>query len=230
MEEATRSALLELIERDALALWWRGGDEPGAIPAGEVREAAALLRDARGGHGGRETRFLDITSDIGIPVVVAMSFDADGRSVAAGFAARPDRDAAACSALRELAQMELGNRLVLMKLERGGTGALSEGEMRQLNRMRDLHADDRRFRTGRKAAAKIDVPGADGTAIALRLAEIGIPAHRVDLASGTGEIPVVKVVAPLLQSEPGGHVTPRLARMRELRGFLAGKVSSASLI
>ncbi len=47
VEEATRSALLELIERDALALWWRGGDEAGAIGEDEIPEAAALLRLAR---------------------------------------------------------------------------------------------------------------------------------------------------------------------------------------
>ncbi len=125
--------------------------------------------------------------------------------------------------------MELGNRLISMKLERAGTGALSQGELRQLDRIRDLDADDPRFRAGRKSLPEIGVC-TDATAVAARMDMIGIPAHRVDLTPHAGAIPVVKVVAPLLQPEPGKLVTPRLARMCELRGFPAGEVSSVTLI
>ena len=230
LAEATLSALFELIERDALGLWWRGGDTAGPIEEEAIPEATALLARVRAGAIARRTRFLDIGSDIGIPVVAAVSFDRDGRSVAAGFAARAGYDAAACAALRELAQMELGNRLVSAKLERGGTRALVEAERRQLRRMHDLDDGDPRFAARERALAITDLPTADPTVIARRLRRFGIEAHRVELTRPDCPVPVAKVVVPLLQPEPGTRITERLARMRELRGFRAGKVSSAGLI
>jgi ribosomal protein S12 methylthiotransferase accessory factor len=228
--DATASALLELVERDALALWWRGGAEAAAIEPAAIPAANALLSLARLEAPARATRFIDISSDIGIPVVAAISFDAVGRSLAAGFACRTALDTAACAALRELVQMELGNRLVAMKLDRGGEGALSEGERRQLERMRELSADDPRLlpaAISRPAARRV---AGDASAIAARLGDAGIHCHRVDLTPAEGAIPVVKVVAPQLQAEPGHHLTRRLERLRELRGFRAGDVPTVGLI
>ena len=226
MEEATRSGLLELVERDALALWWRGGAEVATLASNAAPRAEALLERARGGRNNRAKRFLDLTSDIGIPVVAALSFDEDGRSLACGFAARLEQDAAACAALRELVQMELGNHLIAMKLARGGADALAEGERRQWRRMRDLHAGDARF-AGEAAAAR---PAADAGSIAQRLGERGVQAYRVDLTRPDDAIPALKIVAPLLQPEPGERITQRLARMRELREYREDDVSSPGLI
>ena len=91
-DAAALHGLLELIERDAASLWWRGGQLPRSIPpqheAGIVAED--LLRQLR--HGAavqRRTWLLDITTDIGVPCVAAVSCRADGSGFAFGLAARP---------------------------------------------------------------------------------------------------------------------------------------------
>src|SRR5437879_3833280 len=75
-DAAALHGLLELIERDAASLWWRGGQLARSIPpqheAGIVAEG--LLRQLR--HGAsvqRRTWLLDITTDIGVPCVAAVS-------------------------------------------------------------------------------------------------------------------------------------------------------------
>ncbi|MBF0304577.1 MAG: TOMM precursor leader peptide-binding protein [Alphaproteobacteria bacterium] len=73
IEEAVLHGFLELVERDAAALWWynrltRPGvdlDDPGA--------AWSLDFVARHGASGRRVWALDITSDLGIPVFAALS-------------------------------------------------------------------------------------------------------------------------------------------------------------
>ena len=66
--DATLHGLLELVERDAVALWWRGGR-----PARIVSDASgsAKIEHLRGGPTRRRSWLLDITSDVGVPVVVA---------------------------------------------------------------------------------------------------------------------------------------------------------------
>lgn len=213
LEEATLSALYELIERDAIALWWRAGAPARRL---DTTVAADLLARLRGGGNGRRTWLLDITSDIGVPVVAALSCEAPGSGIAAGFAARATLGEAADAALLELMQMELGNRLVAAKAGRLGEGALAQGEREQLARMRLLSAGDPRI-------AGID--GAPDRTVALpakteeRIAAIvkllggaGVEAFRVDLTAPAIGIPAVKIIAPRLAAEPVWLDTPRLAR------------------
>lgn len=230
LDDATWSALRELVERDAIALWWRGGACARKVDAREIPEASALVETARADAASRSTRFLDVTTDTGLPVVVALSWRADGHDLAFGFAASSSLDAAACSAFRELAQMELGNRLVSMKAERAGEDALALGERRQLDRMRFLHADDPALVGTGAERARLEFRDGDCTGLARHLAELGISVHLVALTSPGEGIPVVKAVAPLLQAEPGEWVTPRLRRARETGVFRSDGVPTITLI
>ncbi|MGO4831143.1 YcaO-like family protein, partial [Rhizobiaceae sp. 2RAB30] len=83
---ATRSALLELVERDAVALWWRGDLPAGFLPRETIRlaEDEELLQGIRGDRIERRTWFLDLTTDLGIPVVAAVSAHQDGSDMAFG--------------------------------------------------------------------------------------------------------------------------------------------------
>ena len=98
LADATARAMLELIERDALALWWRGGQPPRTIAADTeaAQSAAVLLAQARRGSTGRQTHLLDITTDLGIPVVAAFSARPDGYGSAFGLACRMTLKDAAC--------------------------------------------------------------------------------------------------------------------------------------
>ncbi|MFC5064225.1 TOMM precursor leader peptide-binding protein [Actinomycetospora atypica] len=104
-DEAIRRGLLELVERDAVALWWynrtpmRGLDLDGDAGTRAVRERHRSL--------GRDLWALDLTSDLGIPVVVALSGrrrpDGAADRVMLGFGADPDPAVALRRALGELA-------------------------------------------------------------------------------------------------------------------------------
>ena len=114
--------LCELVERDAAGLWWRGGmrGRPLALDDPAVGEAAALLAGLRRGNGSRRTWLLDITTDLGIPAVAAVSCHADGKGFACGLGARPTLAGAARGAIMELCQCELAHAVVAAKRAEGG--------------------------------------------------------------------------------------------------------------
>lgn len=107
LADATLRALLELVERDAVALWWYHRVRRPAVPIPTGNPVVARMLawlDARG----RDVWVLDLTTDLGIPVVVAVSI-LRGRArprPLLGFGARMDRDDAVVRALIELAQEE----------------------------------------------------------------------------------------------------------------------------
>lgn len=114
VDVARWSGLLECIERDAVALWWRGGAPGRPVTPKRALDLATRIRD-----DARPVWFLDITTDLEIPVVVALSSAPDGTGVVAGASAALDTDAAAQRALIELCQMELSRALSLARLDRG---------------------------------------------------------------------------------------------------------------
>jgi len=201
---ASLSAVLELVERDAAALWWIGGRR-GRHVAPESSAGRAFqtdLQTLRQGRSDRRTSVLDITTDLAIPCVVALSCNADGRDLAFGLAARLDLDGAVRSALVEMCQGELGNELIAVKLARGGETALSERERQRARRSRELvygdcpllHAD------GIDGPRHASVPGGDPlTHVLHRLAAAGVEVAFVDLTRLDVGIPVTKAFAPGLQ-------------------------------
>ncbi|MGV9272042.1 TOMM precursor leader peptide-binding protein [Streptomyces griseosporeus] len=106
-EDALVQGFLELVERDAVALWWYNRTvQPGVDVdafrepyADQVREACARL--------GREMWVLDLTSDFGVPVLAALSrrTDKPAEDVIFGFGAHFDPRLALRRALSELGQL-----------------------------------------------------------------------------------------------------------------------------
>ncbi len=214
---ATLAGLLELVERDAVALWWRGGRRarllaPDATAHGQ---AAALLGRLRGGAAGRRTWLLDITSDLAVPVMAAVSCDAAGLGVCCGMAARPTLAAAACRAVVELCQMEAAVRLAQAKLAARGEGALSEIDRRHLRRFSDIRVSDcAALHPLAPPAPSCDLPAAHPVAalgaVRARLAAVGLAPCAMDLTRDAFAIPVVRVICPGLQPDPSAPPTPRL--------------------
>lgn len=104
--DATETALWECIERDAVALWWHGGLAAGPLSLDLIDRYQPRLMwwlDQRD----RSTFLLDLTTDIGLPVVAAISAKPDGRDVALGTAARPLLADAALAAVTEMVQTEV---------------------------------------------------------------------------------------------------------------------------
>ena len=218
-EDATLRGLLELIERDAVALWWRGGRRGKSVaPDSEAaRVVSELLAQVRQGQEHRITRLLDITTDIGIPVVAAISTGPDGFDFAVGFGSRLTLAEAARAATFELCQVELGLQVVAAKRQEAGDQALNESDHRQLRRGA--------FDTGQCALLQpeteprpivTEAPNDSASGIRHileRLQACGIAAYAIDLTRPQFLVPVVRVLAPGLQLEPCEITSERLARM-----------------
>ncbi len=218
---ATLHALLELVERDAAALWWRGGARGRltAMESGAAYHAAALIGRLRGSASGRTTWLLDITTDLGIPVIAAVSVRPDGYGFTYGVACRPTCAAAATAAVFELCQMELGYRLAAERSRQRGEAALSDGDRGHIRRAERIDAVrcDLLHPTAPSTPAWTGTAGEDDAPTLHRLvtwlADRGIETYAVDLTRPALGIPVVRVIAPALQLDPCAIVTDRLAAM-----------------
>jgi ribosomal protein S12 methylthiotransferase accessory factor len=107
IEDAALQGLLELIERDAVALWWYNRTPQSGVDLDafgdpwldELRDVYARL--------GREVWVIDLTSDFGIPVMAALTRRLDGahEEIMFGFGAHLDPRLALRRALTELNQL-----------------------------------------------------------------------------------------------------------------------------
>jgi ribosomal protein S12 methylthiotransferase accessory factor len=216
-EDARRRALLELAERDAVSLWWDGGRPARPLASDELPTTAASLRQLRGAARARDTAFLDLTTDLAIPVVAAYSTDPHGSGFVCGFAARESVDAAAVAALVELCQMEVGLQVALVKRQELGEQSLHEGDRKHLVRAArvDTYADPHFARFLE-----------DARALALEHQKMSIEdkfdrlatAFLVDLARADIGVPVIKAIAPTLQLAPCELKGERLQSEAAMRG------------
>jgi ribosomal protein S12 methylthiotransferase accessory factor len=111
LPSAQLSALLELIERDATSIWWYAHcTRPALQLVGTLDPELTLLLNWRKATE-RTSWLLDLTTDLGIPVVAAVSVDRDGQWPLLGVAAALCYGSAAKAAIRELAQSEFGLKL-----------------------------------------------------------------------------------------------------------------------
>jgi ribosomal protein S12 methylthiotransferase accessory factor len=198
-EEAILQGLLELVERDAVALWWYNRARRPGIDLGSSRSshvAAAVEAEAT---LGRAVWALDLANDLAIPAIAAVSCShQDGRGVTYGFAAHLDTEIALERALSELAQMTHA-----VQTDAGGptlrrwlaevtpatdTWLAPDGQLplAPSSATGDLAAD---IATGVDAIARA---GHETIVVDLTLPDVGVP--------------VVKVVSPGLR-----HFFPRLA-------------------
>jgi ribosomal protein S12 methylthiotransferase accessory factor len=212
---AASLGLLELIERDAAALWWCAG-RPARVLAADgaaAAEAAQLLAALRGRAGGRMTWLLDITSDIAVPVIAAVSCEADGTGLCCGMAARPARRSAVRRAVLEMCQMELGARIAAIVRDERGAAAHSGGGRPHAPPMQaiDAAACDS-LRAVPPPSPVTDLPPLAPAALRDRLCgmlqQAGLQACIMDLTNPVLGVPVMRAVCPGLQlaaSPPAGQ-------------------------
>lgn len=106
MEEAVLQGLLELIERDAVALWWYNRIERPFLDLSQCNDDYAQELQMHYATLERELWVLDITSDVGIPVYAALSRrrDKPEEDIIYGFGAHLDPGVALTRALTEINQ------------------------------------------------------------------------------------------------------------------------------
>ncbi len=220
-DAAALHGLLELVERDAAALWWRGGRRPRplALEHPALADAAALLARLRQGGRGRRSWLLDITTDLGVPAVAAVSVGLDGAGFCCGLAARPGLAAACRAALLELCQMELALAVVAAKREEGGEAALNPRDLSHQARFTGIHAARCALLhplgepAAAEAAAPETTPAEALAGLVAALAARGLDVLLLPLTRPSLGVPVCRLLCPGLEVEPAETIGPRLAAM-----------------
>lgn len=238
VEQAIESAILEIIERDAAALWWEGGVSPGPVSLETLAASGieSLFERAGRPEDGRTAVILDITTDIGIPTAAALSFDPQtGGSVACGLACRLSLSDAVGKAVLEMMQMELSHCLLKEKQGRYGDAALNEHDRRQLVRDQQLEKiwNTPLVQTSGRALTcdKRSRSLAGGTDKLLAVLKgLNYRVIAADLTSDRIGIPVVKVLIPGLQPYPSRVRTQRLLTTMERTGGTQGYTGGVSLL
>jgi oxazoline/thiazoline synthase len=106
LEDAVLQGLLELIERDAVAIWWYNRTPMPGMDLNSFRDPwMDELGEVHAGLG-REVWLLDVTTDLGVPAMVAVSRRTNGprEDIMFGCGAHLDPRVAARRALTELNQ------------------------------------------------------------------------------------------------------------------------------
>ncbi|UCI21369.1 YcaO-like family protein [Mesorhizobium sp. B2-1-8] len=213
-EAALTSALLETIERDAAAAWWRsrrGGRLIGleALARAGVPDLLARIRQDK---LGRCTQFLDISGEFPAPVTAALSFDADGRHLAVGLACRLDAGNALRAALLEMCQMELAIDLMAMKRAEHGDEKRDEVERLQSERSEAsaMDTDLVSHLSSGLLMHKNDEKDLNFLSLVGEMLKKQYCIYAVDLTTPMFDIPVAKVFVPGLQPFPSPFQSRRL--------------------
>lgn len=107
LEEAVLQGFLELVERDAVALWWYNRTRHPAVDVGTFGDDYVERVFCHYENIGRRAWVLDLTSDLGIPVFVAISgrVGAAAPEIIFGFGAHLDPSIALRRCVTEMNQM-----------------------------------------------------------------------------------------------------------------------------
>jgi ribosomal protein S12 methylthiotransferase accessory factor len=234
---AALHGLLEWIERDAASLWWLGGRRGRSIPPGDDSQIAAqaILAQLRQGASARRSWLLDITTDIGVPCVAAVSCMADGFGFAFGLAARPTLKAAARAAALEMCQGELAHAVVEAKARERGEAALNARDLVHRRRATMLNADRcLLLQPAPERSPHLTIDATDPVTVLRqivdRLAQLGIEVFGVDVTRPRFAVPAARVIAPGLQPLPSEIITLRLADMIVQTGGGAAYTDGVALL
>ncbi|MEC3975185.1 TOMM precursor leader peptide-binding protein [Amycolatopsis sp. H20-H5] len=228
LEDAILQGLLELVERDAVALWWYNRTP---VPGVDLRSFGDhWLEETIGQYAelGRELWALDVTSDLGVPVMVAVSRSVTGERerIMFGFGAHLDPRLALRRAVSELNQMlpvvlddhcSLDDPDAVRWLE--GATVASQPYVLPVGGVPARTPAD--FRFTHRADVSDDV-----RALVSALAERGMETLVLDQTRPDVALPVVKVLVPGLRSfwarfAPGRlfDVPVRLGRLDRPTGY-----------
>ncbi|WP_318201626.1 TOMM precursor leader peptide-binding protein [Streptomyces sp. SCL15-4] len=211
-EDALLQGFLELVERDAVALWWYNRTRRPAVDLDGADEPYVERIRAGCLRAGRELWALDLTSDFGIPVVAALSRRTDGptEDIVFGFGAHFDPRIALRRALTEMGQL-----LPAVAPGPGGTGyAIADPDPVRWWRTATLanqpylapHPSARPVPAhGRGYRPRADLRD-DVTAVTELVRERGMELLVLDQTRPDLQLPVVKVIVPGMR-----HFWPRFA-------------------
>jgi ribosomal protein S12 methylthiotransferase accessory factor len=198
-EEATLQGLYELIERDACAIWWYNRlsrPEPSPLQSADDFSARALDFYAR---RSRSFSLIDITTDIRVPVMAAVSADARGQDIHVGLGCNLDLRIAISRAISELHQSylisRLPNRPETATLNKDWKDWLANGSLDQYRYLRPLgqsDAADLQELSSRTVEGDLDI-------VLNRLESKRLNVFVQDLSRPEAILPVFRVIVPGLR-------------------------------
>jgi len=230
LEEAILQGFLELVERDATAIWWYHRlKRPAVDLATLIPEWTSLQSEYA--RLEREVWGLDLTHDLGIPVVAAVSrrIGAQSESLVLGLGAHLDPRIAASRAVGEMHQM-----LVTVE-EDGGESRAREGFGRWL-REATLKSHPYLGPDPYLPPSRLTGPGDAPVDLAeavrwcqQRVEQLGLEFLVLDLTRPDVEIPVAKVVVPGLRHFRARYAPGRLYDVPVQLGWQDSPLTEASL-
>jgi oxazoline/thiazoline synthase len=199
LEEAIVQGFLELVERDAYAIWWYNRLERPELDLGRFDDSYVRDLQKQLAQSGRRLWVLDVTSDLGIPTFVAIThWMQNGReNIEFGSGAHFDARIALLRALTEL------NQFLSLGLMGGGTG-----EKSSLDGAAPLRLEDHPYLTpsgGPMAQPEFDskfgrLDTREQVMACVSLAkQAGLDFLVLDQTRPDIEAPVVRVIAPGLR-------------------------------
>jgi ribosomal protein S12 methylthiotransferase accessory factor len=188
----------------------------------------------RRGLTSRRTWWLDITSDLGVPAVVALSCNDDGFGLCVGHAARATLAEAADAAVMEMAQMEVAHRLSTAKRIVRGDTALNEIDWRHIHRYTAINvAETPALHPLAPPAGPRDLLARDGVEVLREvrrwLEAAGLTPCAVDLTRDIYGIPVSRVLCAGLEPGLSSPAGPRLTRSARAAGIDLDRFDAKSL-
>jgi oxazoline/thiazoline synthase len=209
MEEAILQGFLELVERDAYAIWWYNRLQRAEIDLDRLGDS--YVRDLRAQFAamGRDLWVLDITSDIDIPVVIAvLHWKDDGREcieLAAG--AHFDLRIATLRAVTGLNQL-----LAIARITRGATVAAKDDALPvPLRKNTYLLPHGKSVARGARSRKFVEMDRRDQVMACIKLAKgLGLDFLVLDQTRPDVGVPVARVIVPGLRHLDRGFAPGRL--------------------
>jgi len=203
-DDAIMRGFLEAVERDAVSIWWFNRLRRSACALGVVQHPGIRAVSEWQASIDRRIHLLDLTSDLSVPVVAAVSYNKDGRGIAVGFGSHFDPSEAAIRAALEMMQFHLMMRLSLARRVRAPNARPSRETASALSWFLNMSIEDADY----LLPAKGGEPGADmanppdsGLSRCIEIAEThGLDPLYVDLTRPHFGIPAVRVMIPGLRS------------------------------
>jgi thiazole/oxazole-forming peptide maturase SagD family component len=229
--DAAVRAFLELVERDAVAIWWYNRlRRPWVDPALLCEPLVAAYEEWA--HGRRRTlRLLDLTHDLGIPVVAALSCSAvNGGELALGFGVAPSIAAAARHAVGELAQFEINVAFIRERHNTQGAAGVAPEATSLLHWVATASVEDFPFLKASSGSPIIPISARVSLMTCHDLcARKGLEFLALELTRASCGVPVVRVFVPGLRPKWARLAAGRLYDVPVLMGWLPKPLLEAEL-
>lgn len=209
-EGALERAVLELVERDAVAVWWYNRLVPPRLDAGAAGEC--LPADLAAWLAGRErrTHFLVLPTDLAATVVAAVSRDRAGGTLAWGFKAALEPERAVEGAALELVQMEMH----LQNVADRRAAAAGDGAPHPLLALsRSLRIADHPWLAGSTETGPLPPGAAAWPELVDSLAASGIAVFAFEATRPELAVPTVRAISPELREWAPRFAPGRLFRL-----------------